>query len=289
MLTGRKSQAIQTDFDPEFSSQTLQPLVIGKQRVLSATKVIEVITEYYKTAESEIPAILKQMLMYYKYQEDFDAFAPRVIRNLRLLPYYSSALNLLSHPAFPKEQQPTEANEIRKGLVGIKNKMKRLEIICDDEKLTGTASDIFYNIFIQLSKEKFFDNLSINPAEYFDYVSHLNLHVLESKNSELVLIAKGLLILKESLPKLNNQFKKVKKECGPINVVNIGKSMLDLKNDNLNENAAISKLTTDQNILEVQLELQPPDTENERVRNFIDPARHLRSSFLAEIFREWKP
>lgn len=205
--------------------------------------------------------------MYYKYQEDFDAFAPRVIRNLRLLPYYSSALNLLSHPAFPKEHHPTEANEIRKGLVCIKNKMKRLEIICDDEKLTGTTSDIFYNILAQLSKEKFFDNLSINPAEYFDYVSHLNLHVLESKNSELFLTAKGLLILKETLPKLNNQCKKVKKECGPINVVNIGKSMLDLKNDNLNENAAISKLTTDQNVLEVQLELQPPSTENERVRN----------------------
>lgn len=95
--------------------QIVQPISPEKQILLPASTLISLVEEHYAKHGLQVPTILLQSLMYYKYQEDFDAFAPQAIQNLRLLPYYSSALNLISHPAFPKEMKVYDSDILTEG------------------------------------------------------------------------------------------------------------------------------------------------------------------------------
>ena len=112
---GLSTVSIQTDNGNEFQVQIVQPTAPEKQNFLPAATLIQFIDQHYSKLGLHVPSILLQSLMYYKYQEDFDAFAPQAIQNLRLLPYYSSALNLISHPAFPKELKVYDAQVLGEG------------------------------------------------------------------------------------------------------------------------------------------------------------------------------
>ena len=87
-----------------------------KQTIMPVSDVMNIAHAYYSKNQLKMSQFLIQALMYYKYEEDFDAFAPQAIKNLRLLPYYSSALNLISHSAFPREPFESDSNKIMAGL-----------------------------------------------------------------------------------------------------------------------------------------------------------------------------
>ena len=117
--------------------------------------------------------------MYYKYQEDFDAFAPQAVQNLRLLPYYSSALNLISHPAFPREIKTFDTKTICHGLLLTEQKIRRLHVdVGSSARLTGTTSDIFTVISRQLQKDKMLDwHVPVKIFQLITYNHHVGIGV----------------------------------------------------------------------------------------------------------------
>ena len=132
----------------------------------------------------ETSILLKQALMYYKYQEDFDAFAPQAVKNLRLLPYYSSALNLISHPAFPREQKIYDTKTICHGLLTTEQKIRRLHVdVGSSARMTGTVADLFSIVSRQLQKDKMSDNLSVDVLDYMKFLMSSGVQLLDMRDT----------------------------------------------------------------------------------------------------------
>ena len=185
--------SVQTDSQDEFQIQLLPPLVVEKQKLLSAANIIQMAHRHYKTSTETIPSLFLQALMYYKYQEDFDAFAPQAIQNLRLLPYYSSALNLISHPAFPKEEKAYDLKVLAQGLTEIEQKIRRLHVdVSSCTRLNGTSADLFSIIARQLIKDKICDNLSVDVLEYLKHLLDIGVQIIDMKEKDLVQSLKNI-------------------------------------------------------------------------------------------------
>lgn len=160
---------------------------------MQASTIIQRVYDYHKEGGTQISTLLLQALMYYKYQEDFDAFAPQAISNLRLLPYYSSALNLISHPAFPKEEKLFDTKLITHGLLQMELKIRRLHVdIASSARLSGTVDDIFPIISRQLQKDKMCDNLSVDVLEYLKELLRMGVQLIEMKEKDLIASLKVL-------------------------------------------------------------------------------------------------
>ena len=128
--------------------------------------------------------LLTQALMYYKYQEDFDAFAPQAIQNLRLLPYYSSALNLISHPAFPREEKIYDTQTICHGLLMTEQKIRRLHVdVGSSARMFGNVSDLFFIISRQLQKDRMADNLAVDVVYYLKFLMMSGVHMLDMRDT----------------------------------------------------------------------------------------------------------
>ena len=218
------SIAIQTEDDEQFSEDV--PLVVDKQKYVPAAEIINFVCGYHKMRATKMSNVLLQALMYYKYQEDFDAFAPQAIANLRLLPYYSSALNLISHPAFPKEEKSFDMKQISQGLLEMELKIRRLRVdVASSANLSGNVDDIFTIISRQLQKDKMSGNLSIDLLEYLKELLHIGVHLIDMKEKEIAISLKCLVDFQTS------------------HVQNIKKELLGSVNKTLRTNSAVTKST----------------------------------------------
>jgi len=188
MLEGFNEKSAQTEStlaeeNIVFPSLT-EPIYTEPQKIIPAAVIISTISEYIKGKTNIVSTLLTQALMYYKYQEDFDAFAPQAIQNLRLLPYYSSALNLISHPAFPREIKTFDTKTICHGLLLTEQKIRRLHVdVGSSARLTGTTSDIFTVVSRQLQKDKMSDNLAVDVMDYMKYLLATGVQLLDMRDA----------------------------------------------------------------------------------------------------------
>ncbi|XP_065671574.1 uncharacterized protein LOC100199564 isoform X3 [Hydra vulgaris] len=165
----------------------LQDMKEKKQTIMPISDIVSAVNVFYTKNNFKMSQYLIQALMYYKYEEDFDAFAPQAIKNLRLLPYYSSALNLISHSAFPREPFESDLNKIVAGLSNVELKIRRLHIdTLSCSCLNGSIDDIFYIVARQLIKDKIGDNLSVDVLEYLKFLINLGVQVIDRKEKDLI-------------------------------------------------------------------------------------------------------
>ena len=198
---GKSTVSVQTDVYESDTCKPKSPLMVEKQHIIAAPEIIRIVNKFFSLSfatDESTKRLIKQALMYYKYQEDFDAMAPKTIMNLRLLPYYSSALNLISHPAFPKEDFEINTQVVVAELPKVIARIHRIKTDSNTayNKLRGSPSDLFLIAARQLMKDKLNEHLSADVVEYSNFLETLGVGNFEE--THIILLLKRMLDFQDS-------------------------------------------------------------------------------------------